>query len=90
MSFTTKSTGGEYKHKLSIDEMPSHNHRVPDQADDNSSFKTYDWGEPMLLGTKRATKNKGYWWSITEWKGGDKSHNNLQPYVVTYFWRRVS
>ena len=89
MSFTTKSTGGEYKHKLSIDEMPSHNHRVPDQADDNSSFKTYDWGDPMLLGTKRATKNKGYWWSITEWKGGNKHHDNVQPYVVTYFWRRI-
>lgn len=89
MSFTTKSTGGEYKHKLSIDEMPNHNHRIPDQAADDSTFKTYDWGDYMLLGTKRATKNKGYWWSITEWKGGDKSHNNLQPYVVTYFWRRV-
>lgn len=90
MSFTTKSTGGEYKHKLSIDEMPNHNHRIPDQAADDSTFKTYDWGDYMLLGTKRATKNKGYWWSITEWKGGDKSHNNLQPYVVTYFWRRVN
>jgi len=90
MSFTTESTGGEYRHKLSTDEMPSHNHRIPDQADDNSSFKTYDWGDPMLLGTKRATKNKGYWWSITEYVGGSKSHNNLQPYVVTYFWRRVN
>ena len=28
MSFTANSTGGEYKHKLTIDEMPSHKHAV--------------------------------------------------------------
>ena len=26
MSFTTNSSGGEYQHKLTVDEMPSHNH----------------------------------------------------------------
>ena len=22
--------------------------------------------------------------------GGDQAHNNLQPYIVTYMWKRVS
>lgn len=22
--------------------------------------------------------------------GGDLSHNNIQPYITTYFWRRTS
>ena len=28
MSFTTNSAGGEYKHKLTVDEMPKHKHAV--------------------------------------------------------------
>ena len=28
MSFTANSTGGEYKHKLTVDEIPNHKHAV--------------------------------------------------------------
>ncbi len=27
--------------------------------------------------------------SITSDEGGSQSHNNIQPYIVVYFWRRT-
>ena len=89
MSFTPGQTGGEYRHKLDISEMPEHTHKSPTQQDDNATFEAYDWGDPMNLIDKRAVKGKKYWWSITEYQGGSNAHNNIQPYVVVCFWRRI-
>lgn len=89
MSFTANSQGGEYRHKLDISEMPSHMHRSPTQKDDNATFETYDWSDWMGLVEKRAEKGKKYWWSITDYQGNDKAHNNIQPFITVTFWRRV-
>ena len=66
MSFTSGKTYGEYKHKLTIQEMPNHAHKFNDCA----------W------------INGGYL-SDTTHTGGNQAHNNLQPSIVTYFWKRV-
>lgn len=75
--------GGEATHKLTINEMPSHNHMVDyDQVWDGG-------GGTLALGT---TDNGGSWASGT-WvhnTGGSKAHNNMPPYLVVYMWKRVS
>ena len=81
MSFTTNSTGGEYKHKLTIDEMPSHNHQyyspVVQKVAASSSGSTYgNYNKQYLIGT--------------DYAGGDGYHNNVQPYITVYFWRRTA
>lgn len=84
MSFTANSTGGEYAHKLTVDEIPSHRH---------------EWGRPPMRtvefksGTAVYGTKDGVYNIITDYTshiGGDESHNNIQPYITVYFWRRTA
>ena len=81
MSFTANNTGGEYKHKLTVDEIPSHNHQyyspVVQKVAASSSGSTYgNYNKQYLIGT--------------DYAGGDGYHNNVQPYITVYFWRRTA
>lgn len=80
MTFTTNSTGGEYKHKLASDEMPSHNHHLSGYSNAFGSKYYYN-----LVGGSNSYGDKN-----TGNAGGDKPHNNVQPYIVVYFWRRTA
>lgn len=79
-------SGGEKEHTLIISEMPSHKHTI-----NNPSVPT---GEnqvvvPSLAGTA-IYGTIGYSWNPTAKTGGDEAHNNLQPYVTAYAWRRLA
>lgn len=79
MSFATNAEGGEYNHTLTIDEIPSHDH---------SYTVTYGGGGSSALTQYYNSKaNQGN--LHTTYVGGSKSHNNLSPYIVVYFWRRT-
>ena len=80
MTFTTNSTGGEYKHKLTFDEMPSHNHHLSGYSNAFGSKYYYN-----LVGGSNSYGDKN-----TGNAGGDTPHNNVQPYIVVYFWRRTA
>ena len=91
MSFTTDSSGGEYYHKLTREELPSHTHWILDQQTD---VTTALYGNPysdvpFTRATERANRTNYYWYGQTWPTGGNKPHDNVQPYVVTYFWRRI-
>lgn len=81
MSFTSGKTYGEYKHKLTIQEMPNHSHKFNDCA----------WidGKGNIQSALNNSWFNGGYLNLTTPTGGDKAHNNLQPSIVTYFWKRV-
>lgn len=100
MSFTINNTGGEYKHQLSYYEMPGHSHSEYAMVEgyyDWPSFTPspysmlFDWqkgeyrGEPRAYNAARVSFN-----TYTSTEGGSQTHNNVQPYIVTYFWRRIN
>ena len=99
MSFTTDNTGGEYNHQLSYDEMPGHAHNeyvmvegYPDwdsfTPDPYSMLFNWQKGEYREKATAyhaaRVFVN-----TYTSTEGRSQTHNNMQPYIVTYFWRRT-
>ena len=83
-SFTAGSTGGEYTHTLTTNEMPSHNH--------SSQMHNKDGTGVNWLNVQKTDPGMGLTtgYEITTAAGGGQAHNNMQPYVVVYMWRRVS
>lgn len=78
--FKVNTTGGEYKHKLVIAEIPSHAHK---------------YYSPIIQETTPSTNTSTYGNYNKDYKidsdsvGGDGYHNNVQPYITVYFWKRV-
>lgn len=84
---TVEKTGGEKTHKLIIDEMPIHTPKWNGYSAGNlyagsGSSVTY-----ALFGndTWRGSTSNGI-----QPVGGDKAHNNLQPYITCYMWKRTN
>lgn len=77
---TIGNTFGENKHKLTIEEMPSHTHDITINSDDTIGNYPED-----------AAGRAGYFrTAITEATGGDQPHNNIQPSIVAGCWLRTA
>lgn len=82
---TPEETGGEKTHTLTIPEMPSHQHQEDIKSTaNNSNAETHvtAWGHPS------ATGSSGY--RNTYSTGGGGAHNNLQPYITCYMYKRTA
>lgn len=76
---TVKQTGGEKTHKLSINEMPNHTHKGYISGGSISGItQGYAGGYNSATATQDLTST-----------GGDKPHNNMQPYITCYIWIRI-
>lgn len=91
MSFTANSTGGEYKHKLTVDEIPNHKHAVYIQdTTSNPQVNAPKWTVALPNSWKQYSSDMKLFGPSTGNAGGDASHNNIQPYITVYFWRRTA
>ncbi len=93
VKFVENSIGGEYNHKLTVEEMPSHTHAMR-RGGSALCIGGSISGVPNSNGFSYAN-NAGWWFghnkdvdSIAS-SGGSNSHNNMPPYIVTYMWKRV-
>lgn len=79
-------TGGEKAHKLTIDEMPNHNHGLHVGYQYGSIDTRYD-----VLQFIQPSYNNAWWDDKRHINavGNDKPHNNLQPYITVYMWKRI-
>lgn len=86
---------GEKSHKLTNDEMPKHNHSF--NIYKNGSFSEMvlsmsvsgnAYPERDALSTGANYTSKGYV-TLTD-EGGNGLHNNIQPSIVVYRWRRIA
>ena len=90
--------GGEKRHTLTVDEMPKHAHPSRAVGETHTQFinDSYDHISSLCLASNSAGNNKG--WSDfntdlenvdNDFVGGSQPHNNLQPYITCYMWKRV-
>lgn len=85
MSFTAGASGGEYKHKLTIAELALHNHQQVVTADtgNGTASRTDYTGDHANAGSFPQGIN-------THNAGENQLHNNIQPYIVIYRFRRTA
>lgn len=77
---TVEKTGGEKEHTLTVDEMPSHKHDFGQQFA-ATSILSGSYGYYMIAGTQT---------DVIKNTGGNQPHNNLQPYITCYMWKRTA
>lgn len=84
---TVEETGGEKTHTLIESEMPSHKHFT----------SNYNGGGNVtgMATTNASPHGSQDYWNFnnpgnSSYTGGNQPHNNLQPYVVVYMWKRTA
>ena len=81
-----EKTGGEKKHQLTVEEMPSHSHPISRY---NPSGTGFDATQRKLAAAP--VNASGVAGGVdTNPVGGNIAHNNLQPFVNVYFWKRTA
>lgn len=73
-SYSLGATGGEDKHKLTIAEMPSHTHGIPDNNNYKNDGVGFDSGSSSVRGYIQSTAT-----------GGNQAHENRPPYYALYY-----
>ena len=100
---TVEKTGGEKEHILTTNEMPSHEHMT---MYDYYGANTYlNAGLVKMSGTPSFETEKSsncyivsrsgldlsdHYVAITGSQGSGRGHNNLQPYITCYMWKRTA
>ena len=79
----SEKTGGEAKHTLTVNEMPSHKHQLSYRNKVVAAGTSGNWYiDPGTAGTTTDSP------SILN-TGGGQPHNNLPPYITCYIWLRI-
>lgn len=92
---TVEKTGGAKTHTLTVEQMPSHRH---DKIQGLSASQTLYTGESVdgvtnQIGVRNNTGSNNSSWKealYTNLTGGGQAHNNLQPYITTYMFKRTA
>lgn len=95
---TVEETGGAKTHTLTTAEMPAHNHSITDpghthtqttSATDGASTRA-DSSSGGTQYTNVANINSNTTGITINNTGSGNAHNNLQPYIVVYMWKRTA
>lgn len=79
-SFQSGENSGEYSHRLTVAEMPSHTHNTygtPTLDDDGGTGDPNEYNVHSILYPSQPT-------------GGDQPHNNVPPSFALYIWKRIA
>ena len=82
---TVEKTGGAKTHTLTVNEIPSHQHNTK-VAWDGSVGGT----NPIQKWAFLIHNPENQYGLDSDYTGGGQAHNNLQPYITCYMWKRTA
>lgn len=85
---TAEETGGAKTHTLTKQEIPPHTHSY--NMKQNITGGTTDGGDSYNLGFTSYQTGSGNIGENSDGTGNASPHNNLQPYIVVYMWKRTA
>ena len=81
---SAEETGGSKTHTLSIAELPAHTHQISGHISRSGfSFEHHQTNSRLPGQTFDTNPNVSN-------TGSGSAHNNVQPYIVVYMWKRTS
>lgn len=83
---TVEKTGGAKTHTLQTTEIPAHNHV---ERMNTATTGATGAGFPAVADAS-TSGGPADTWVTTGNAGGGLAHNNLQPYIVVYMWKRTA
>lgn len=93
---TVGKTGGEKTHKLTVAEMPSHGNHLLTSHEVGVAGNTARYLDVNKM-TAYGSNARGWnLWNGNEMypggvsSGANAAHNNLQPYITVYYWKRTA
>ena len=112
-TYNAGSTGGEATHKLTVGELPSHNHTATISTTNltgwftnNGNSDTANGDGTIFKASKRTGQGSSSGGAADGGKftfngahahtiaisniGSSQPHNNIQPYIAVYIWKRVN
>lgn len=88
VNFPAGEMGGEMTHKLTTNEIPKHTHAF------SSSVSAIGGNANNKTGTTKSGADQytinGRAFNPVGNTGGDGRHNNVQPYLAVYMWKRTA
>lgn len=87
---TVQQTGGSKVHTLTINQMPSHSHIPDNGVAMKRSGPNNSWPNTGNSGVGYYVYNTNDSSITSTSSGGNEAHNNLQPYITCYMWRRTA
>ena len=83
-----EKTGGEKTHTLTVNEMPKHSHSLPTFYS-NPEKENITFADSAFNADKASDGNVSNGGQVIS-TGGGQAHNNLQPYITCYMWKRTA
>lgn len=89
--YALASTGGESKHKLTVDEMPRHSHAVVrNDGEKISSWPTNVADGNLWYVPTDGNNTYGHTEYMADFQGDSNAHNNMPPYLAVNIWKRTA
>lgn len=89
-TYSNGATGGEATHKLTVNEIPAHNHSGIVYIGNSQHISLSESGNTGYNLSWSKTGNSSRGDISTTNAGGSQAHNNMPPYLTVYMWKRTA
>ena len=81
---------GEYSHRLTVSELPSNIGKFTALRWVGNTGESGAFTFQQLASDRTSGSGSNFGTALYTLSGGNNYHNNIQPYIVTYMWKRTS